>query len=126
MNEGRPAGEYEDCMTGFVVDNNSVWGRPAGVAVTREWRAAGERRRQRNDLQGYAQINAALGSGSPTHPECVESACLRRYVVKPMNRLILERRAEALSGGARTAASGDLRFLVGAAVCLARRAPAAR
>jgi hypothetical protein len=36
MNEGRPTGEYEDFMTGFVVDNNSVWGRPAGVAVTRD------------------------------------------------------------------------------------------
>jgi hypothetical protein len=36
MSEGRPTGEYEDFMTGFVVDNSSVWGRPAGVAVTRD------------------------------------------------------------------------------------------
>lgn len=36
MKEGRPTGEYEDFMTGFVVDNGSVWGRPAGVAVTRD------------------------------------------------------------------------------------------
>jgi glucose/arabinose dehydrogenase len=36
MKEGRPTGEYEDFMTGFVVDNDSVWGRPAGVAVTRD------------------------------------------------------------------------------------------
>ena len=36
MNEGRPTGEYEDFMTGFVVDNDSVWGRPAGVAVTKD------------------------------------------------------------------------------------------
>jgi glucose/arabinose dehydrogenase len=36
MKEGRPTGEYEDFMTGFVMDNNSVWGRPAGVAVTRD------------------------------------------------------------------------------------------
>ena len=36
MKEGRPTGEYEDFMTGFIVDNDSVWGRPAGVAVTRD------------------------------------------------------------------------------------------
>jgi glucose/arabinose dehydrogenase len=36
MQDGRPTGEYEDFMTGFVVDNASVWGRPAGVAVTRD------------------------------------------------------------------------------------------
>jgi glucose/arabinose dehydrogenase len=27
-------GEYEDFMTGFIVDNDSVWSGPAGVAVT--------------------------------------------------------------------------------------------
>jgi glucose/arabinose dehydrogenase len=36
MKDGSPTGEYEDFMTGFVVDNDSVWGRPAGVAVTRD------------------------------------------------------------------------------------------
>lgn len=36
MKDGRPNGEYEDFMTGFVVDNDSVWGRPAGVAVTHD------------------------------------------------------------------------------------------
>jgi glucose/arabinose dehydrogenase len=36
MKDGTPTGEYEDFMTGFVVDNASVWGRPAGVAVTRD------------------------------------------------------------------------------------------
>jgi len=36
MNNGTPTGEYEDFMTGFVVDNNTVWGRPAGLAVTRD------------------------------------------------------------------------------------------
>ncbi len=30
---GRATGEYEDFMTGFVVDNGHVWGRPVGVAV---------------------------------------------------------------------------------------------
>jgi len=34
--DGKPTGEYEDFMTGFVVDNGTVWGRPAGVAVTRD------------------------------------------------------------------------------------------
>jgi glucose/arabinose dehydrogenase len=36
MNNGTPTGEYEDFMTGFVLDNGRVWGRPASVAVTRD------------------------------------------------------------------------------------------
>lgn len=36
MEQGRPTGTYEDFMTGFVLDNDRVWGRPAGVAVTRD------------------------------------------------------------------------------------------
>jgi glucose/arabinose dehydrogenase len=30
---GHASGEYEDFMTGFVVDNGSVWGRPSGVTT---------------------------------------------------------------------------------------------
>jgi len=30
---GHASGEYEDFMTGFVVDNGHVWGRPVGIAV---------------------------------------------------------------------------------------------
>lgn len=30
---GRGTGEYEDFLTGFVVDNGHVWGRPVGVTV---------------------------------------------------------------------------------------------
>jgi glucose/arabinose dehydrogenase len=30
---GHATGEYEDFMTGFVVDNEHVWGRPVAVAV---------------------------------------------------------------------------------------------
>jgi glucose/arabinose dehydrogenase len=36
MKDGNPTGEYEDFMTGFVIDNDSVWGRPAGVTVARD------------------------------------------------------------------------------------------
>lgn len=36
MRNGVPTGEYEDFMTGFVIDDKNVWGRPAGVAVTRD------------------------------------------------------------------------------------------
>jgi len=35
LKNGVPTGEYEDFMTGFVVSDEAVWGRPAGVAVTR-------------------------------------------------------------------------------------------
>jgi len=30
---GHAAGDYEDFMTGFVVDNGHVWGRPVGIAM---------------------------------------------------------------------------------------------
>lgn len=30
---GKPAGDYEDIMTGFVIDDHTVRGRPVGVAV---------------------------------------------------------------------------------------------
>ena len=30
---GRASGEYEDFITGFVVDNSHVWGRPVGITV---------------------------------------------------------------------------------------------
>ncbi len=33
LRDGVPTGEYEDFLTGFVVDDLSVWGRPVGVAV---------------------------------------------------------------------------------------------
>ena len=36
VNHGQPTGEYEDFLTGFVVDNKSVWGRPVGVAVAHD------------------------------------------------------------------------------------------
>jgi glucose/arabinose dehydrogenase len=36
MKEGKPTGEYEDFMTGFLVDNDTAWGRPAGVAVAKD------------------------------------------------------------------------------------------
>jgi glucose/arabinose dehydrogenase len=34
LKNGRPTGEYEDFLTGFVVNDRNVWGRPVGVAVT--------------------------------------------------------------------------------------------
>ncbi|HEY2458626.1 MAG TPA: PQQ-dependent sugar dehydrogenase [Candidatus Acidoferrum sp.] len=30
---GRASGDYEDFLTGFVVDNGHVWGRPVGITV---------------------------------------------------------------------------------------------
>jgi glucose/arabinose dehydrogenase len=34
VKDGVPTGAYEDFVTGFVVDDASVWGRPVGVAQT--------------------------------------------------------------------------------------------
>ncbi len=36
LNHGVPTGAYDDFLTGFVVDDQSVWGRPVGVAVARD------------------------------------------------------------------------------------------
>jgi glucose/arabinose dehydrogenase len=36
LNHGVPTGEYDDFLTGFVVDERSVWGRPVGVAVAHD------------------------------------------------------------------------------------------
>lgn len=36
MKDGKATGEYQDFMTGFMIDNDTVWGRPAGIAVTRD------------------------------------------------------------------------------------------
>ena len=36
MKDGKPTGEYEDFLVGFVGDDKSVWGRPVGVAVAHD------------------------------------------------------------------------------------------
>jgi glucose/arabinose dehydrogenase len=36
VTDGAPTGEYEDFVTGFVVDDSSVWGRPVGIAMGRD------------------------------------------------------------------------------------------
>jgi glucose/arabinose dehydrogenase len=38
LHDGVPAGSagYEDFMTGFVIDDDDVWGRPVGVAVAHD------------------------------------------------------------------------------------------
>ena len=33
---GKPTGEHQDFMTGLVVSDKQIWGRPVGVAVTTE------------------------------------------------------------------------------------------
>lgn len=36
VEHGVPTGEYDDFLTGFVVDDDNVWGRPVGVAVAHD------------------------------------------------------------------------------------------
>jgi glucose/arabinose dehydrogenase len=36
MKDGKATGVYEDFMTGFVLDKDTVWGRPAGIVVARD------------------------------------------------------------------------------------------
>jgi glucose/arabinose dehydrogenase len=36
LRDGIPTGEYEDFVTGFVINDSEVWARPVGVAVARD------------------------------------------------------------------------------------------
>lgn len=36
LRNGAPVGGYEDFLTGFVIDDSRVWGRPVGVTVARD------------------------------------------------------------------------------------------
>lgn len=36
IKDGSATGEYQDFVTGFVIDDQQVWGRPVGVAVARD------------------------------------------------------------------------------------------
>jgi glucose/arabinose dehydrogenase/cytochrome c2 len=36
LKDGVPTGEYEDFLTGFVIDDSHVWGRPVGVTVAHD------------------------------------------------------------------------------------------
>src|SRR6202047_3829478 len=36
LKDGVPPGEYEDFVTGFVINDSDVWGRPVGVAVAHD------------------------------------------------------------------------------------------
>jgi len=36
LKDGFPTGEYQDFLTGFVVNDSEVWGRPVGVAVAHD------------------------------------------------------------------------------------------
>jgi glucose/arabinose dehydrogenase len=36
VENGVPTGEYEDFMTGFVLSDDDVWGRPVGIAVAKD------------------------------------------------------------------------------------------
>ena len=38
---GKPTGEYQDFLTGFVVSDQAVWARPVGVAVAHDGAGAG-------------------------------------------------------------------------------------
>jgi glucose/arabinose dehydrogenase len=36
FSDGKPTGEYQDFITGFVLSDDAVWGRPVGVAVAKD------------------------------------------------------------------------------------------
>jgi len=36
LQNGVPTGDYEDFLTGFVIDDRRLWGRPVGVTVAHD------------------------------------------------------------------------------------------
>jgi hypothetical protein len=36
VKDGRPTGVYEDFVTGFVLNDGAVWGRPVGVTIGKD------------------------------------------------------------------------------------------
>jgi glucose/arabinose dehydrogenase len=36
MKNNKPTGDYEDFLTGFIVDDGSAWGRPVAAAVAKD------------------------------------------------------------------------------------------
>ena len=36
LNHGVPTGQFDDFLTGVVINNHSVWGRPVGVTVAHD------------------------------------------------------------------------------------------
>ena len=50
LSHGKPTGEYDDFLTGFVVDNRSVWGRPVGCGRGPRWSTPCNRGWERHDL----------------------------------------------------------------------------
>ena len=52
LKNGKPTGEYEDFLTGFVTPDGEVWGRPVGVAVAPGRLAVRHRRWLRLHLAG--------------------------------------------------------------------------
>jgi glucose/arabinose dehydrogenase len=36
LNNGQPTGDYQDFLTGFVIDTAKVWGRPVGLTTARD------------------------------------------------------------------------------------------
>lgn len=60
---GEPTGEYEDFLTGFVVSDDAVWGRPVGVAVGRDGALLVS-----EDANGTIWRIAYTGGGQASHP----------------------------------------------------------
>ena len=52
LHHGIPTGEYDDFMTGFVVDNRNVWGRPVGGRRGPRRSPSRHRRRGKHGLAG--------------------------------------------------------------------------
>jgi len=66
---GKSTGEYEDFMTGFVVSDKQVWGRPVGVAVAKDGSPLRHGRWEWNDLAHFShEVSCPL---SEIIPKCV-------------------------------------------------------
>ena len=58
LKDGIPTGEYEDFMTGLVIDDDHTWGRPVGVGVTQDGSLLVSDGLQRHDLADRLHRNS--------------------------------------------------------------------
>ena len=105
--DGKPTGEYEDFLTGFVISNEKAWGRAVGIAVGQDgalfvtedgsgtiWRVSYRRQAQRlkpHHRRNWPQKDdylARASSGWPSKPRpmTINRLCLSEILCTPVRR----------------------------------------
>jgi hypothetical protein len=91
MEDGKPTGVYEDFMTGFVLDEERVWGRPTGLAVTQDGAllVSDDATARFSGLRPKGLSSGRLGPGMPrwAGPPGIRNRCLKGRINRPPDEL---------------------------------------